>query len=192
MTYTDQMYGVFYNEQALYHHGILGQKWGVRRFQNADGSYTSAGKKRYGGEKAAIGSAARVRQKQAMFAKKIKNTGDDNVIIRNTLNDWRRGRMAQLDTKAKHREARERYLKNPTESNRRLKNAALVDRVVKNGLLSVNTMDRGTYNRYRKSGNDITDAVLKTVGTSMIRNAAVNAVGNSASVAVQLAANRVA
>lgn len=32
----------------LAHHGILGQKWGVRRFQNADGSLTSAGKKRYG------------------------------------------------------------------------------------------------------------------------------------------------
>ena len=32
----------------LTHHGILGQKWGVRRFQNADGSLTNAGKKRYG------------------------------------------------------------------------------------------------------------------------------------------------
>lgn len=32
----------------LYHHGILGQKWGVRRFQNEDGSYTPAGKQRYG------------------------------------------------------------------------------------------------------------------------------------------------
>lgn len=31
----------------LSHHGILGQKWGVRRFQNADGSLTDAGKKRY-------------------------------------------------------------------------------------------------------------------------------------------------
>lgn len=35
-----------YNE--LYHHGILGQKWGIRRFQNPDGSLTEAGKKRYG------------------------------------------------------------------------------------------------------------------------------------------------
>lgn len=34
-----------YNE--LQHHGILGQKWGVRRFQNRDGSLTPAGKKRY-------------------------------------------------------------------------------------------------------------------------------------------------
>ena len=32
----------------LRHHGIKGQKWGVRRFQNADGSLTAAGRKRYG------------------------------------------------------------------------------------------------------------------------------------------------
>lgn len=32
----------------LYHHGIKGQRWGVRRFQNEDGSLTPAGEKRYG------------------------------------------------------------------------------------------------------------------------------------------------
>ena len=30
----------------LYHHGILGQKWGVRRYQNDDGTWTTAGKAR--------------------------------------------------------------------------------------------------------------------------------------------------
>lgn len=34
-------------ENELYHHGILGQKWGVRRYQNLDGSLTAAGRKRY-------------------------------------------------------------------------------------------------------------------------------------------------
>ena len=33
-------------ENNLQHHGIPGQKWGVRRFQNKDGSLTTAGKKR--------------------------------------------------------------------------------------------------------------------------------------------------
>ena len=34
------------NDQ-LYHHGIKGQKWGVRRYQNSDGSLTAKGQARY-------------------------------------------------------------------------------------------------------------------------------------------------
>lgn len=36
----------------LYHWGIKGMKWGVRRYQNKDGTLTPAGKKHYGGEDA--------------------------------------------------------------------------------------------------------------------------------------------
>ena len=34
-------------EYELYHHGIKGMKWGIRRFQNKNGRLTSDGKKRY-------------------------------------------------------------------------------------------------------------------------------------------------
>ena len=38
------------NYDELYHWGIKGQKWGVRRYQNKDGSLTPAGRKKYGSD----------------------------------------------------------------------------------------------------------------------------------------------
>ena len=41
---------VYDEEESLAHYGIMGQKWGIRRFQNEDGTLTPEGKERYYGK----------------------------------------------------------------------------------------------------------------------------------------------
>lgn len=48
----ENIYVRHYRSSELYHHGIKGQKWGIRRYQNEDGSLTEEGRKRYGGNTA--------------------------------------------------------------------------------------------------------------------------------------------
>lgn len=38
--------GSFISDEELYHYGIKGMRWGIRRYQNPDGSLTAAGKRR--------------------------------------------------------------------------------------------------------------------------------------------------
>ncbi len=63
-----------YYGQELYHHGILGMKWGVRRYQNADGSLTAAGKERYG-------KSETTKSQKGETARKIKNAASKTVRV---------------------------------------------------------------------------------------------------------------
>lgn len=45
---SDFLVDILEAQNTLCHHGVLGQKWGVRRYQNPDGSLTEEGKRRYG------------------------------------------------------------------------------------------------------------------------------------------------
>jgi hypothetical protein len=57
------------DSSALYHHGIKGQKWGIRRYQNADGTLTEEGKKRYGSSSEEEKSAEKAAQRRAIKTK---------------------------------------------------------------------------------------------------------------------------
>ena len=65
-----------YEEEYLAHHGVKNQRWGVRRFQNPDGSLTAAGKLRYSVDNGGRSISKKVDPKSAAKLKKrhVKET----------------------------------------------------------------------------------------------------------------------
>ena len=92
----------------LYHHGIKGQKWGVRRFQNKDGSLTPAGKKRLSKNEAyrdkLVGKAekrvkkynARADEAKANISD-LKNNGKNSAAYRRWKEDEYEKRQAEYE-----------------------------------------------------------------------------------------------
>lgn len=69
----------------LYHHGILGQKWGVRRFRNADGTRTEAGQNRYYNDKLVEKVRQRSYRRELRRARRLQNNADIDYQQKKTL-----------------------------------------------------------------------------------------------------------
>lgn len=74
-------YAVPMTSDYIYHHGIIGQKWGVRRFQNSDGSLTPAGKARYSQNEKIVGTKYGITNGAFSKEKYLKSIDDLNNQI---------------------------------------------------------------------------------------------------------------
>lgn len=170
------------DSQYLVHYGVAGMKWGVRH------------------DKPKLGTSQRTQAKIDTINAKIKKH-DSNFLVRNTINDFRRGRINDLKRKAAHRKAKETYKaqkaagKSTAQSKAHLR-LARMNRVAGNvaapAIFGPNTSARGAYTRYRQQGSSSTAAALKSIGkTAVVGLAATATVRGGARIASKYLAKKI-
>ena len=91
----------------LKHYGILGMRWGRRRYQNKDGSLTNAGRKHYDKETEKLKAEKKLLKNRARTQKKVDKVKD----LRAEVDD-----LKKADEEAKQGESREEKRKRLLES----------------------------------------------------------------------------
>ena len=79
-------------DHEFYHHGIKGMKWGVRKYQNKDGSLTPAGKKRYSQLYLKYVEKAAADEERAKFGLQIN-------AYNKTVDEYNRHKIAEYNKK---------------------------------------------------------------------------------------------
>lgn len=133
-------------ENELCHYGIHGMRWGVRRYQNKDGTLTNAGKKRSKSNEQS--KPEHEDYTRAHDKKSIKSMSD--VELRNRNN----------------RLLAEKQYNNLTEKTGRGKKLV-------NTLISVAgtiTAAEAAYKTYKRTGKNITDKVIRKIGNYITKD----------------------
>lgn len=98
-------------EQDIKHFGILGMKWGIRRYQNKDGTLTPEGKQRYGSK-----------EKFAEEKWNLRKERDGKIHIKNDNDRWRR--FVKLEWALTDDDELKEAWKNPEANKKSLEKAA--------------------------------------------------------------------
>lgn len=171
-----------YNEELI-HSGIKGMKWGVRRYQNPDGSLTPAGRKHYGSGKS-IGQrikAYKTKKQRQKNLEKAREARAAKVEEKKTLEEQRAKLLKSNDAKEIYAN---RHLLSTAELNDRINRidteARLASKIVEdkqqtgldyvNGKMqrATNTINNAT-NLYRSVDNAYSSVANSTIGKTLAK-----------------------
>ena len=186
-------------ENELRHHGVKGQKWGVRRYQNADGSLKSSGKKRYAKEsdkadkpKTPSKAVASVKKIASSGAKKIETKKVESAAKKEAKKEAvaaRKAEMQELEAMRKRsvKDMTDTELKNSIERMRKEKEYAELMAVVnpKKSSVVADVGGKIVKGAVEKSGEQLLTQVLNHYGSKGL-NSLINDVNKTKLAAAQL------
>lgn len=151
------------NDEVLVHHGIKGQRWGVRRFQNEDGTRTALGRKR---ERQAAGSGKLFDKNNSSAAQKYKEA---KAAEKQILNDYPKygtdDEWNEYDRKTNEAlDARKQAFK---ESKADFKANKTLGQKAAN-LIMNGPIGAGLYNNLRASGNSVAVSEALTIASNIL------------------------
>ena len=143
-------------ENELAHWGIKGMRWGIRRYQNKDGTLTPAGRKRYENELAKLKKQERVIKNQ----KKTQAKFDELDKKRKQLDDLKRGKVSSTTKKSEEAPKRKSIMDMSDEELQAFINRANLEKQYKEALAYQN---KATVSKGRKFVQDLMNEVIVPV-----------------------------